>query len=91
MRIFNETKTIELKEIDTNKGYLVDDRLLVAHHKAIEPVEEIGHYQVVKEYANGGKEVKWVIDTPGVEAQEAWDEYEPINVYIPYTANCLAV
>ncbi len=91
MRIFNETKTVELKEIDTKKGYLVEDRLLIASHDAIEAVDEQGHYEIVKEYANGGKDVKWVIDAPGVEAQDAWEEYEDIKVFIPYSAKELAI
>ena len=89
MRIFDETKTNELKEIDTKKGYLVEDKLLIASHNAIEAVEEQGHYETVKEYANGGKDVKWVVDAPGVEAKDAWEEYEDINVFIPYTVKQL--
>ena len=36
-------------------------------------------------YPNGGKDVKKVIDAPGVEAKEAWDEYETIQRYMLYT------
>lgn len=27
--------------------------------------EEIGHYETITEYPNGGKDVEWVVDTPG--------------------------
>lgn len=90
MRVFNETKTIELNEYDLTKGYLKEDKLFIAHHAAVEAVEERGHYEITKVFANGGKEAEWVIDAPGVEAQEAWDEYEDINIYIPYTEKELA-
>lgn len=79
MRIFNEDKTIELNNIDETKGYLKDDKILLKH---IDKVEEQGHYETIKEYANGGKDIAYVIDKPAVEEQ---DIYEDIKVFIPYT------
>ena len=90
MRVYNETKTIELKEYDLSKGYLRGDRLFVKHHSAVAPVKAQGHYETVREYPNGGKDVEWVVDIPEVKGCYAWDEYEDINVYIPYTAKELA-
>lgn len=90
MRVFDETKTKELTEYNLYKGYLKDDKLLIAHHEAVEAVEEQGHYETIAEYPNGGKDVEWVVDVPAVEAKEAYDEYEEIQVYIPYTANEIA-
>lgn len=75
---------------DLNLGYLVDDRKLLKHHLAVKAVEEVGHYEVVAEYPNGGKDVEWVIDTPGKAAVPAWDEYEDIQRYFPYTTEELA-
>ena len=51
-------------------------------------VKEYGgkFYEVVKMFANGGEEVEEILPTEGVEAKPAWDEYEDIKVYIPYTA-----
>lgn len=51
-------------------------------------VKEYGgkFYEVVKMFANGGEEVKEILPTESVEAKPAWDEYEDIQVYIPYTA-----
>ena len=90
MRVFDETKTKELTEYNLYKGYLKDDKLLIAHHEEVEAVEEQGHYETIAEYPNGGKDVEWVVDVPAVEAKEAYDEYEEIQVYIPYTAKEIA-
>ncbi len=87
MRVFNENKTIELTVYDLEKGYLKADKLFIKYHEPIEAVEEQGHYETVAEYENGGKDVKWVVDVPKVEAKDGWEEYEDIQVYIPYTEN----
>lgn len=84
MRVFNKAKTKELKEYDLTKGYLKED-VLITHIEAVEEVKEVGHYETIREYENGGKDVKWVIDIAGVKGQEARDEEEAILVYIPYT------
>lgn len=81
MRIFNEDKTIEINNIDETKGYLKADKILLKH---IDKVEEQGHYETIKEYENGGKDIAYVIDKPAVEEQ---DIYEDIKVFIPYTNN----
>ena len=85
MRIFNQEKTQELFEPDLEKGYLQSDTLFIQHHNAVEEVKEQGHYETLVEYPNGGKDVSWVVDVPAVEAKEAYDEYENIQVYIPYS------
>lgn len=84
MRIFDGDGK-ELLSPDTNLGRLEADRLFVAHHPAVEPVEETWHYEVVAQYPNGGKDIAKVVDVPGVEGKDAWDEYEDIYRYIPYT------
>ena len=84
MRVFNVNKTEELKEYDLNLGHLKKDTL-VTHIEAVEGVEGKGHYETVREYPNGGKEVGWVVDVPRVEAVEEHDETEDILVFIPYT------
>jgi hypothetical protein len=92
LRIFDESKTRELFEsdLDQEKGFLHDDKLLISHHDELQEQAEIGHYEVVNEYDNGGKDMKWVVDTPYVPHQEAYDEYEDIQVYVPYTDEQLA-
>lgn len=89
MRIVDQNG-IELSDFDPKKGYLVEKQLFIKHHEAVEAVEEIGHYEVVAEYPNGGKDVEWVVDTPGVEAKDAYDEYEDVQQFIPFTAAQLA-
>lgn len=91
MRILDENN-IELTEEEVNLelGYLRPESIISIHHEATEEVKEVGHYEVIAEYPNGGKDVKWVIDVPGVEAKEAWDEYEDIQRYVLYTEEELA-
>lgn len=90
MRIFDENG-IEIESPDLEKGYLKNDSLLIMHHEAIKAVEEVGHYETIAEYDNGGKDVEWIVDIPGVEAKAAWDEYEDILRYIPYTETELKI
>lgn len=90
MRIFDEKKEVELDEFDHEAGRLVSDRLFIAHHEAREASEEVGHYEVIREYSNGGKDVKWVIDEPAVTACAEHDEYEDILIFVPYTEAELA-
>ena len=89
MRTFDENNQ-ELQNPDLEKGYLKEDSLFIMHHDAVEAVEEQGHWEVEREYPNGGKDVRWIIDVEGVEAAEAWDEYEDIYRYILYTPEELA-
>ena len=76
----------EIVAPDLEAGHLVPERILVAHHDAIEAVEEVSHYEVIAEYEGGGKDVQRVIDVPGTAARDAWDEYEDVYRYVPYTA-----
>jgi len=84
MRVFNESKTQELKEYDLTLGKLEKDTL-ITHIEAVESVEEQGHYKTIKEYENGGKDVEWVVDVKSVKGVEAHDEEEEIMIYIPFT------
>lgn len=88
MKIYNEEKTtlLNIEDCDLDIGCLKED-VLVVHHPAIPKIEEQGHYKVLAEYTNGGKEVEWVIDVPGVDAKEAYDEEENIQIYHIYTDN----
>lgn len=60
------------------------------HHDAVAGVEEVSHYETLAEYPNGGKDVQRVVDVPGVETKDAWDEEEQVQVYHLYTAEELA-
>lgn len=78
-----------LEEFDLSIGWLKPSTR-TEHHEAVEGVEEVWHWETIAEYPNGGKDVKKVVDVPGVEAKDAWDEKIPIYIYIPYTDEELA-
>ena len=73
-----------LDDLDLDAGFLKEERILIAKHKAIEARDEEGHYEIIKEYPNGGVDVKWIVDTPAIEVKEAYDEYETILRYTPF-------
>lgn len=85
MRVFNQNKTQELTTYDLSKGRLVGDTIKTII-PAIEGQDEVGHYETIAEYPNGGKDVKWVVDQPYIEAKPEREEEEEIQVYIPFTA-----
>ncbi len=88
MKIIDETGAV-VENPDLTLGYLKADTEAV-EHPAVEAVEEEWHWETVAEYPNGGKDVKKVIDVPGVEGKDAWAEQVPIQRYIRYTAEELA-
>ena len=81
--IYNEQME-RIENPDLTLGYLRPGTR-TEHHEAVEGVQEIWHYETVAEYPNGGKDVCKVVDVPGVEAQAAWNEEIPIQIYVPYT------
>lgn len=74
----------EIFSYDLSLGYLVEDKIFVTHYPAIEPIPERFHYEVVKEYPNGGKDLMKIIDVPETPGREAYDLYEDVLRYIPY-------
>ena len=84
MRIL-DLNGMELENPDLSMGYLMKEEILISHHEAVEAVAEQWHYETTAVYENGGRDVKKVIDIPGVEAKDAWDEYDTVQRYIPYT------
>lgn len=87
MKIYNEEKTKILIEEDLNyeDGYLKEDTI-INHIAEVKEVKEQGHYETIKEYPNGGKDVKYVIDVPAVLPVKKHDEEEKIYVFKKYTA-----
>lgn len=89
------------ENIDLNAGKLVSETITVHHDavegvKEVSHVEVLKEYYeigpdgapVLDEAGHKvvfGKDVKTVIDVPGVEAKAAWDEQEEIQRYVPYT------
>ena len=84
MEVYNQEKTQTITEYDLTKGYLKQDYIEV-NLPEVQEVKEQGHYETLKEYENGGKDVKWIIDVKGVKYQPARTENIEIYVYIPYT------
>jgi len=81
MKVYNKEKTQVLEEYDLTKGHLLEDYIDLPE---VQEVKEQGHYETIKEYPNGGKDVKWVVDIKGVEYQPA--KREKILVYTLYTS-----
>lgn len=93
---------LKLGDIDLNAGKLVNETITVHQDavegvEEVSHVEVLKEYYetgpdgtpVLDEDGHKivfGKDVKTIIDVPGVEAKEAWDEQEEIQRYIPYTA-----
>ncbi len=82
---------------DLTKGYLKQETQTI-HHDAVAGVEEVSHYETetlpdgtpaIYYDADGrekGRDVRKVVDVPGVDPQPAWDEEVPVQRYILYTA-----
>lgn len=95
-----KTQELNETEIDREKGYLKPDKIATTHHDATAAVtveEQIAelqrqgaaieehsgkHYRVLAVYPSGGKDVEEVAEIP---AKDAYDDYEDIQVYVPYT------
>ena len=84
MKVYDETKSYELTVYDLEQGRLIPDKLFIAHHPEQAEIPAVKHREV-KRFPNGGASAEWVIDVPAVPAKPAWDEYEDIAVYVPFT------
>lgn len=85
MKVYDETKTRILEQYDLEKGYLKEDTI-TNYFEEVQEVKEQGHFETIREYPNGGKDVEWVVEVEGVEYQPAREEIEDICVYVPYTS-----
>ena len=83
MEIYNGNME-RIENPDLSLGYLTPGKR-TEHHAAVQGVAEQWHYETVAEYPNGGKDIRRVVDVPGAEAREAWDEEIAIQIYTPYT------
>ena len=92
MIVYDELgNALDAEALDYAKGYLAV-RKRIHHHPAVEAAAEMGHMETLEEYpATGGRDVRWVVDTPGADAREAsWDEEETYTEYVRYTEEELA-
>lgn len=87
MKIFDESLTTELKNPDLEKGRLEHARHLVKHHEAVERVFhlEVMEGTVTDECPEGLRR-----EVEDVAARDAYDEYEDVHKYVPYTETELA-
>ena len=84
MRVIDQNGD-EVENVDFDLGYYVLETIVIAHHPTQEYVPEQYHYETIAEYPNGGKDVVRIIDVPGQEARDAWDEVEDILRWHWYT------
>ncbi len=54
-----------VEDPDTNKGEVRYESVAVECRYVVDQ-EERGHYEVIREYPTGGKDVEWKIDTPEI-------------------------
>lgn len=84
MRILDNNDN-EITNPDLDKGHLEIEKIVIKHHDAVQQSSGKSHIEVVKEYSNGGKDVRTVWDEEPTEAKDAWDETEQIQRYVLYT------
>ncbi len=82
MRILDENDNeISAEEADSHLGTLSADQIFVKHHDALPYIERKTHWETL---ANG-VHIE-VVDVEGQDPMDAWDEYEDILRWKPYTA-----
>ena len=79
----------ELTNVDYDKGTTEPHKLLIAHHDAIEHKDAVYEDVLVYE-GEKGKLYEYRLVSPEVYAEDAWDEYEDVLLYTPYTAEQLS-
>lgn len=84
MKIYLQDKKTIIENPDTGKGKLIPETIHV-HNDEVPFIADEGHYEVVKEYENGGKEMTFVIEKKGQEFKPSQEYDEDILIYIPYT------
>lgn len=87
MKIFDESLTTELKNPDLEKGRLEPARHLVKHHEA---VERVFHLEVMEGTVSLENPKGLRHEVEDVAAKAAWDEWEDVQKYVPYTEEELA-
>lgn len=90
MKIYLEDKKTQIKNPDLEKGKLVPDKIKIKVDE-VPYISQDGHYEVIKEYENGGKDVEFIITTPKQDYVSAQEYEKEINIYIPFTKKELKV
>lgn len=91
MRIL-DINGVELNDSETLRasGHFLKETIQTVFHEAVAAIEEVGHYETVAVYPNGGKDIAWVVDTPASPASEPYWETEDILRYTPFEDEELA-
>ena len=96
-----DSNGLEIATPDLTKGSLKQETQTI-HHDAVAGVDEVSHYETetlpdgtpaIYYDADGrekGRDVRKVVDVPGVDPQPAWDEEVQVQRYILYTTEELA-
>ena len=84
------TDGTEVQSPDLELGFVEQGKLFVQHHDETPYVPAQYTEELVEEYDNGGKLYKTVETSPEVPYQPAWDEYEDVYFYYPYSEEQLA-
>ena len=89
MRILDKDGN-EIFDPDYTKGYTEEETIVIAHHEGTPATEDVFHYEEKAVYRNRaghiiGRDMEKVIDTPGQEATDPWDETENILRWHDFT------
>lgn len=81
MKIYDAALETELQSPDLSRGKLESARRVTVHHDAVPALvrREVMADTITADCPNG---LRQEITTP---AQDAWDEYENVHRYVPYT------
>lgn len=73
MKILNEQdEEIQESDVDTSKGYLTSEQLIIAHHDAVERKQEVSHFTVDVFYFDDDTSLKATgEDDPHIEVVDA--------------------
>lgn len=83
MKIYNENMEL-LSNYNMREGWL-EQKTKTTIIPAVAEVKEKGHYREIRSYANGGKDLEWVIDVEGVKGMPEREEVEEYYIFHPYT------
>lgn len=87
MKYYDENGAeISESAVDLNQGSVRTEQRFVVHHDATPEVAEVSHWELISVDSNGNRAEAKVIDTPYQPAKDAWDEYETVGIYTPYTS-----
>ena len=89
LKIYDAELKVELTNPDLKKGRLEPAKRFVEHHAA---VERTFHYEILEDTVGIDPSLPdgWRKEVEDTAAREAWDEYEDVQKYVPFTDSELA-